>query len=221
MISSLALVDLDGTLTDSAPGIIASITSAFDTLGVPRPDAEGLRGVVGPPIQESALTHGIPPERVDEFVAAYRVAFTGGGMLDNSVYPGVRAALAALRDGGVRLVVATSKPEVYARQILAHFDLDGFFEAICGASLDGTRTTKADVIEHALKTAAASEGGLPRVGDVVMVGDREHDILGARAHGIETIAVTWGYAAAGEHAAARPRAVVDTPAALVAEILAG
>lgn len=220
MASSLALVDLDGTLTDSAPGIIASITSAFDALGVARPSAEDLRRVVGPPIQESALTHGVPVERVDEFVAAYRVAFTGGGMLNNSVYPGVREALTALRDGGVRLVVATSKPEVFARQILEHFELDGFFEAICGSTLDGSRSTKADVIEHALKTVAASEGGLPQVHDIVMVGDREHDILGARAHGIDTIAVTWGYAAAGEHAAARPRTVATTPAELVAAVLA-
>lgn len=218
--TTLALVDLDGTLTDSAPGIIASMTYAFDALGVSRPRAEDLRSVVGPPIQESALRHGVPAERVEEFIAAYRVAFTGGGMLDNCVYPGIREALTALRDGGIRLVVATSKPEVFARQILEHFDLDGFFEAICGSTLDGARATKAEVVEHALKGAAATEAGLPQVGDIVMVGDREHDILGARAHGIKTVAVTWGYAAAGEHAAARPHAVVTTPAELVAAILA-
>ncbi|WP_066460448.1 HAD hydrolase-like protein [Sanguibacter suarezii] len=218
MTTSLALVDLDGTLTDSAPGIVASITSAFDALGIARPSAEDLRLVVGPPIQESAVSNGVPPERVEEFVAAYRVAFTGGGMLDNSVYPGIREALTALREAGVRLVVATSKPEVFARQILEHFELDGFFEAICGASLDGTRTTKADVIAHALKTAATGEG-LPPMSETVMVGDREHDILGARAHGIDTIAVTWGYAAPGEHDAAAPRAVVSTPAELVTALL--
>ncbi|SDB91341.1 phosphoglycolate phosphatase [Sanguibacter gelidistatuariae] len=220
MAYSLALVDLDGTLTDSAPGIIASITYAFDTLGLPRPSEEDLRRVVGPPIEESALRHGVPGERLTEFVTAYRAAFTGGGMLNNSVYPGIREALTTLLDGGIRLVVATSKPEVFARQILEHFDLDQFFEAICGSTLDGTRSTKADVIEHALKTVAATEGGLPQVSDIVMVGDREHDILGARTHGIETIAVTWGYAAAGEHAAARPRAVASTPDELAAAVLA-
>lgn len=219
MTTSLALVDLDGTLTDSAPGIVASITSAFDALGIARPSAEDLRLVVGPPIQESAVSNGVPPERVEEFVAAYRVAFTGGGMLDNSVYPGIREALTALREAGVRLVVATSKPEVFARQILEHFELDGFFEAICGASLDGTRTTKADVIAHALKTAATAGEGLPPVSETVMVGDREHDILGARAHGIDTIAVTWGYAAPGEHEAAAPRTVVSTLAELVTALL--
>ena len=220
MTTSLALVDLDGTLTDSAPGITASILYAFDALGITRPSEEDLRLVVGPPIQESAVSNGVPAERVEEFVAAYRVAFTGGGMLNNSVYPGIREALAELRAAGVRLVVATSKPEVYARQILEHFELDGFFEAICGASLDGTRTTKADVIAHALKAAAATDAGLPPLAEIVMVGDREHDILGARAHGIETIAVDWGYAAAGEHTAAGPRTVVSTPAELVAAVLA-
>lgn len=220
MTTSLALVDLDGTLTDSAPGIVASITYAFDALGIPRPSAEDLRLVVGPPIQESALSNGVPADRVEEFVAAYRVAFTSGGMLNNSVYPGIREALTALRDGGVRLVVATSKPEIFARQILEHFELDGCFEAICGSTLDGARSTKADVIEHALKTVAATEAGLPPLSETVMLGDREHDILGARAHGIETIAVDWGYAAPGEHAAAGPRAVVSTPAELVPAVLA-
>ena len=219
MTTSLALVDLDGTLTDSAPGIVASISYAFDTLGIARPSQENLRLVVGPPIHESAVTNGVPVERVDEFVAAYREAFTSGGMLNNSVYPGIREALAALRAAGVRLVVATSKPEVFARQILEHFELDGFFEAICGSTLDGTRSTKAEVIEHALKTTAATDAGLPPLDEIVMVGDREHDILGARAHGIATIAVDWGYAAPGEHEAAAPRSVVSTPADLVAALL--
>ena len=220
MATSLALVDLDGTLTDSAPGIIASIVYAFDTLGIARPSEENLRLVVGPPIQESAVSNGVPVERVEEFVAAYRVAFTGGGMLNNSVYPGIPEALADLRAAGVRLIVATSKPEVFARQIVEHFELDGYFEAICGSTLDGTRGTKADVVEHALKTAAATDAGLPPLDEIVMVGDREHDILGARAHGIETIAVDWGYAAAGEHAKAGARTVVSSTADLVAAVLA-
>lgn len=221
MTYSLALLDLDGTLTDSAPGIIASISRAFDALGVPRPGADELRAVVGPPIEVSARDHGVPPERVGEFVAAYRESYTAGGMLDNSVYPGVRDLLRTLRADGVRVVVATSKPEVFARQILEHFALDTLVEAICGSTLDGTRSSKADVVEHALATAAAGPGGLPPRREIVMVGDREHDILGAREHGLETIAVTWGYARPGELAAAGPLAVVASTQELAALLSAG
>lgn len=218
---SLALVDLDGTVTDSAPGIVSSIEHAYDTLGVPRPSAEDLRRFVGPPIEENVLRHGIPPERVAEFVAAYRSVFAVTGLYENSVYAGMEQALADLRAAGVRLVLATSKPEVFARRILEHFRLDGYFEHVCGATLDGTRSTKADVVAYALATVAASERGLPDLATVIMVGDREHDVLGARAHGVGTIAVDWGYAAPGELDEAAPAAVVGSPSELVRRLLAG
>ena len=215
----LALVDLDGTLTDSAPGIIASIEHAYDALDIPRPSEEALALFVGPPIEESVVRNGVPPERVPELVTAYRSAFTRGGMFDNSVYPGIVDALTALRAAGLRLCVATSKPEIFARQIVEHFELDGFFEAVCGASMDGTRSTKADVVAHALETMAATERGLPDLERIVMVGDREHDVLGARQHGIETVSVAWGYAPAGEIDEAAPLAVVQTPEELVGLLL--
>lgn len=216
---ALALIDLDGTVTDSAPGIISSIEHAYDTLGVPRPSAEDLRRFVGPPIEENVLRHGIPPERVAEFVAAYRSVFTVSGLFDNSVYAGMEKALADLRAAGVRCVLATSKPEVFARRIIEHFGLDPYFEHICGATLDGTRSTKADVVGYALATVAGSEQGLPDLAEVTMVGDREHDVLGARAHGVETIAVEWGYAAPGELDEAAPAAVVGSPDELVRLVL--
>lgn len=216
----LALVDLDGTLTDSAPGIIASIEHAYDALDIPRPSEEALARFVGPPIEESVVRHGVPPERVPELITAYRSAFTRGGMFDNSVYDGIVDALTELRAAGLRMCVATSKPELFARQIVEHFGLDGFFEAVCGASMDGSRSTKADVVAHALETMAATDDGLPGADRVVMVGDREHDVLGARAHGIPTISVAWGYAPAGEIDEAAPLAVVETPAELV-EVLLG
>lgn len=211
----LALVDLDGTLTDSAPGIIASIEHAYDALDIPRPSEEALALFVGPPIEESVVRNGVPLERVPELITAYRSAFTRGGMFDNSVYPGIVDALTALRAAGLRLCVATSKPEIFARQIVEHFELDGFFEAVCGASMDGTRSTKADVVAHALDTMAATEHGLPALERIVMVGDREHDVLGAQQHGIETVSVAWGYAPAGEIDEAAPLAVVQTPEELV------
>ena len=215
----LALVDLDGTLTDSAPGIIASIEHAYDALDIPRPSEEELALFVGPPIEESVVRHGVPVERVPELITAYRSAFTRGGMFDNSVYDGIVDALTALRAAGLRLCVATSKPELFARQIVEHFDLDGYFEAVCGASMDGSRSTKADVVAHALETMAATEDGLPDPERIIMVGDREHDVLGARAHGIPTISVAWGYAPAGEIDEAAPLAVVETPDALVKVLL--
>ncbi|PFG35011.1 HAD hydrolase-like protein [Sanguibacter antarcticus] len=218
MIFDLALIDLDGTITDSAPGIVSSIELAYDALGVPRPSDDDLRRFVGPPIEESARRHGIEPGRVAEFVSAYRSVYSVTGLFDNSVYPGMAEALVALRAAGVRCVVATSKPEVYARQILEHFGLDDLFEHICGSTLDGTRTTKADVVAYALATVEGSERGLPERARVTMVGDREHDVLGAREHGIGTIAVGWGYAAPGELAEAAPAAVVDTPEDLVAAV---
>lgn len=215
----LALIDLDGTVTDSAPGIVSSIEHAYDTLGVPRPSDEDLRRFVGPPIEENVLRHGIEPGRVAEFVSAYRSVYAVSGLFDNSVYEGMADALAELRSAGVRCVLATSKPEVFARQILEHFGLDPLFEHVCGASLDGVRSTKADVVAYALETVAGSERGLPDLARVTMVGDREHDVLGARAHGIETIAVGWGYAPPGELDEAAPAAVVRTPAELVSLIV--
>lgn len=219
MAYDLALIDLDGTVTDSAPGIISSIEHAYDTLGVPRPSDEELRRFVGPPIEENVLRHGIPPERVAEFVAAYRSVYAVTGLFDNSVFAGMAQALADLRAAGVRCVLATSKPEVFARQILEHFGLDHHFEQICGATLDATRSTKADVVAYALDTVTGSGAGLPDLSRVVMVGDREHDVLGARAHGLGTIAVAWGYAAPGEMDVAAPLAVVTTPDELVARIV--
>ena len=217
---ALALIDLDGTVTDSAPGIVASIEHAYDTLGVARPSDADLRRFVGPPIEENVLRHGIPPERVAEFVAAYRSVYAVSGLFDNSVYAGMGEALADLQAAGVRCVLATSKPEVFARQILEHFALDGYFEHVCGATLDGTRSTKADVVAYALRTVAGSTLGLPELARTTMVGDREHDVLGARAHGVGTIAVDWGYAAPGELDEAAPSVVVSSPAELVRRILA-
>ncbi|ROS79049.1 HAD hydrolase-like protein [Cellulomonas sp. PhB143] len=215
----LALLDLDGTLTDSAPGIISSMRAALVELGLPLPDDAGFRRMVGPPLAQSLTGLGVPAGRTDEVIAVYRQYFRAGGMLGgNSVFPGVPEALARLRAAGVRLAVATSKPEVFAREIVDHFDLARFLvggvDAVFGADADdGPRSSKADVIAHALAVLGAS--GVPTgAGGAVMVGDREHDVRGAAAHGIPTVAVAWGYAEAGEVEAAGASAVVRTPAEL-------
>ncbi len=234
----LALLDLDGTLTDSAPGILSSVRHAYATLGIEIPADETLRRFVGPPLSETFALHGVPVDRVPEALAAYREVYAAGAMLDNSLYPGIVECLTAARAAGVRLAVATSKPEVYARRITAHFGIDDLVEGVYGATLDGSRGTKADVIEHALASLAASDGavgtasvapavsadeaapdvapggpvpdGLPPREEIVMVGDREHDVLGAATHGIGCLGVSWGYAEPGELEDAGALAVVSS-----------
>ena len=172
----LVLLDLDGTLTDSAPGILASVRHAYAALGLPVPAEPVLRGFVGPPLAESFLAHGVPAGLVGDAVAAYREVYAAGNLLDNAVYPGVPECLTAVRASGARLAVATSKPEPMARRIVEHFGLDAFLDRgpddVFGATLDGTRTSKGDVIAHALASfdgGGLDATGLARAGGVVMV----------------------------------------------------
>ncbi|MCW2497154.1 HAD hydrolase-like protein [Jatrophihabitans sp.] len=197
------LFDLDGTLSDSAPGILAALRHAFAVTGLPPMDAATERSILGPPFYES-LPPLIGDERLPEVIAAYRAHYGdttgGGGMFNTVAYPGVAELLADLRADGVRLGVATSKPEVYAIPILEHLGLAQYFDTIGGDALDGSLGTKALVVGVVLERL-----GNPDPGDVVMVGDRSHDVLGARAHGVDCAAVTWGYAVPGELDAAAPR----------------
>jgi phosphoglycolate phosphatase len=216
----LVLLDLDGTLMDSAPGIVASAAHAYRALGLPVPDAATLRSFVGPPITDSFPRHGVPPELLSEIVRQYRAAFTAGGMYDNAVFDGVPGALRALRDAGCVLAVATSKPEVYAVPICERFGLTPLVDAVFGAPLDEATSTKADVIAKALATLGrVSPVDASTDGPVLMVGDREHDVHGAAAHGIDCLGVTWGYAAPGELEAAGAVALVDDVAELADAVL--
>ncbi|GMA24261.1 5'-nucleotidase [Luteimicrobium album] len=211
----VVLLDLDGTLTDSAPGIVGSLRAALTEAGLPVPDDAALRRFVGPPLPGMLRASGAPADRVDELVTTYRRHFTAGGMFDNAVFPGIEEAMDALRDAGAVLAVATSKPEVYARQIAEHFGLDAHLthglDGVFGADTDlGTRAGKAEVVAHAL-ASLAERGVVARPATTVMVGDREHDVLGAGRHGIATVGVAWGYAEPGELEAAGAVAVVHTP----------
>jgi len=183
----LVIFDLDGTLTDSARGIVSSFRYALAQVGEPVPDDVDLAGmVVGPPMHQTLRGLGLG-EKTDAAIAAYRADYTTRGWAINSLFDGIRPLLADLRAAGIRLAVATSKAEPTARRILAHFGLDDHFEVVAGASVDGTRATKADVLAHAL----AQLQPLPE--RVLMVGDRSHDVHGAAAHGIDTVVVGWGY----------------------------
>lgn len=186
----LVLFDLDGTLTDSAAGIVSSFRHALAHVGAGVPDGDLAGRIVGPPMHETlqALSLGETSFDADAAIAAYRADYTSRGWAMNSLFDGVEALLADLRAAGVRLAVATSKAEPTARRILEHFGLDGYFEVIAGASPDGVRAAKADVVAHALAQ-------LRPAGRVLMVGDRMHDVEGAAQHGIDTVVVGWGYGA--------------------------
>ena len=211
----LVLLDLDGTLTDSAPGIMASARAALRALDVPVPDDATLRTFVGPGIVHSLRRYGVPMDRMDEAVDAYRAEFVATGMWDNSVFDGIPAALGTLRDAGVRLVVATAKPTHLARPILDHFGLAPYLEGVFGTPGDDYAFTKAMVVAEAL---AAADGYDPA--RTLMVGDREHDVHAAAAHGIPTLGVAWGYAPPGELEAAGAVGLVGRPDELAEAVLA-
>ena len=146
------LFDLDGTLTDSAPGILNSVRYGCRRIGIPVPDEATLRRFLGPPLIDSFHNLcGLNDADTDRAVAAFREYFPDKGLFENEVYPGIPALLADLHARGCQLVLATSKPEEYARRIMEHFDLAQYFTAICGATLDETRTDKAEVIAYADK----------------------------------------------------------------------
>lgn len=182
----LVLFDLDGTLTDSAEGIVSSFRHALQTVGAEVPDGDLARRIVGPPMHHTLRELGLG-EHVDAAIAAYRADYTSRGWSISKLFDGIPALLQDLRAAGIRLAVATSKAEPTARRILKHFGLDGYFEVIAGASPDGVRATKAEVVAHAL----AQLHPLPQ--RVLMVGDRAHDVEGAAEHGIDTVVVAWGY----------------------------
>ncbi|MEU2202547.1 HAD hydrolase-like protein [Isoptericola sp. NPDC019482] len=217
--SPLVLLDLDGTLTDSAPGIVAGIRHAYGALGLPVPDDATLRSFVGPPITDTFPEHGVPADRVDEAVRAYREVYAAGGMYDNRVFDGVPEVLRALRAAGCTLAVATSKPEVYAKPICDRYGLTDLVDGVFGAPLDEGTSTKATVIAKALATLGRTSPVDPADGPAVMVGDREHDVHGAAEHGIPCVGATWGYAAPGELTEAGAVALVDDVADLTDAVL--
>ena len=182
----LVIFDLDGTLTDSAVGIVSSFRHALQQIGAQVPDGDLAGRIVGPPMHQTLHAMGLGAQAADA-VAAYRADYTTRGWSMNSLFDGIPQLLDDLKSAGVRLAVATSKAEPTARRILAHFGLDDYFEVIAGATVDGTRSAKADVVAHALAQLA------PLPDRVLMVGDRLHDVEGAAAHGIDTVVVGWGY----------------------------
>jgi phosphoglycolate phosphatase len=182
----LVIFDLDGTLTDSAQGIVSSFRHALGEVGAVVPDGDLASRIVGPPMHHTLREMGLGTD-TDAAIAAYRADYSSRGWAMNRLFDGIAGLLTDLKAAGVRLAVATSKAEPTARRILAHFGLDGHFEVIAGASVDGSRATKSDVVAHALAQLH------PLPDRVLMVGDRSHDVEGAAEHGIDTVVVGWGY----------------------------
>lgn len=205
------LFDLDGTLTDSAPGITRSTAYALRQFGI-EAEPESLLGFIGPPLDESFRHfYGFDEAQAREAIRQYRVYYTDRGWAENAVYGGIEPLLRALRARGKTLLVATSKPEVFAVKILKHFRLDGYFDAICGAPLapseqEGGR--KVDVIRKALASGAVR-------GSAVMVGDRRHDVEGAHEAGLPAVGVLYGYGDRQELETAGAEYIAESVAALL------
>ena len=210
------LIDLDGTLTDSRLGIINCLQHALAENGLPVPEAEDLLWCIGPPLLET-LKKLVGPnslERFDPVVKSYRERYSAAGVYENSVYPDIEDALVELRDLGHTLHVATSKAEVFAKQIVHHFHLERYFVSVNGSELNGNRADKADLIAYILDREQIAPS------DVVMIGDREHDILGAKKNSIPAIGVLWGYGTGGELMGAGAKACVRVPQLLAASLRA-
>lgn len=181
--------DLDGTLTDPALGITNSIMYALRHFGIEVADRRELYSFIGPPLKEQfEKTYGFTSEQSDVALLEYRVYFSDTGLFENTVYDGIPQLLQALQANGIKLVLATSKPAVFADRILEHFDLKRYFTFLSGSELGGARVEKADVIRFALEKLEITDPT-----QVVMVGDRCFDVEGAAACGIKTIGVTYGY----------------------------
>lgn len=183
------LFDLDGTLTDSSPGIINSIIYALDKYGISLEDTAVLRKFLGPPLHESFKDfYGFDENKAMEAVGFYREYFSTKGIFENEVYEGIASLLQSLSERGKRLILATSKPQPFTDKIMEHFDLTQYFECIVGSNMDGTRSKKADVISYALQQCGVTDKS-----KTVMIGDRAQDIIGAKSVGIDAIGVEYGY----------------------------
>jgi phosphoglycolate phosphatase len=197
--------DLDGTITDPAPGILGAVQYALSQQGLPVPAQEELSWVIGPPLRKSFPKLGVETQRVEEAIEAYRVSYGGGGMYRAVVYAGMADRLRHFRASGHRLSVVTAKPHVFAKPIVAHFGLIDLFDAVYGPEEDGTRDHKGDLIRHIL-----DETGIP-ARDVIMIGDRANDIIAAKENAMPSIGVLWGFGSAQELEEAGAHKLVSHP----------
>lgn len=201
----VAFLDLDGTLTDPKPGICGCVQYALRELGLPAPSQDALEWVIGPPMIES-MRELVGPDRADEGLRLYRRRYGEIGLFENHVYDGIPDLLQRMTQDGWRLYVATSKARPYAIRIIEHFNLAPFFAETFGSGLDGSLLHKDALLAHALAEAGVD----PRA--AIMIGDRKFDVLGAKANGMRTLGVAWGYGSRAELEEAGAAAIAETPA---------
>ncbi len=200
------LFDLDGTLTDPGIGITNSVMYALKKYGIEVADRAELYKFIGPPLNESFEKYfGFSHEEAMKAVEYYREYYKVKGIYENSLYDGIENLLKKLFENGKRIILATSKPEVFAKEILHHFGIEKYFSYIAGSNLDGSRVAKADVIAYAL-----TEAGVADKTGAVMIGDREHDIIGAKKNGLDSIGVLFGYGSRDELEAAGANFIAET-----------
>ncbi len=205
----IAIFDLDGTITDSGPGIINSIRYALEKYGLPVPEEKVLRTFIGPPLKEQfQAVCGLNEEESARMVDAYREYYTEKGIFENSVYSGVPEMLEQMKEAGVRILMATAKPEKFAKRIAEHFNFAKYFEFIGGACMDGRRTDKYEVIEYVIDQCGISEEERKRA---IMIGDRSHDMIGAGKAGLHSLGILYGYGDRGELEAADAEMIAETP----------
>jgi phosphoglycolate phosphatase len=183
------LFDLDGTLSDSAPGIINSVIYSLNHMRIDESDKKKLTKFVGPPLDESfSMYYGLSPDQTKTAVGFFREYYQDSGILENSMYTGVDNLLKRLRGSGKILIVATSKPEPFAKIILQRYGINSYFSFIAGSTIDEKRTRKAEVISYALESCKIYDRS-----KAIMVGDRAHDMIGAKENGIDCVGVLYGY----------------------------
>ncbi len=213
---STILFDLDGTLSDPYEGITKSVQYALANFGIAA-EQPVLKRFIGPPLQTALQEYyGFTEEEAWQVVAKYRERFSDVGLFENTLYPGILELLTALKVAGKTLAVASSKPEVYVKRILEHFNIACFFDEVVGSELDGKRAKKAEVVAEALKRLGLPQGAE----NTLMVGDRQHDVYGAKYCGLPCAGAGYGYAEEGELVNAGAKYVFDSVEALASFLLA-
>ena len=193
------IFDLDGTITDSKPGIVKGVQYALHCYGVEEPDLDKLTSFVGPPLYKSFMNYlECTEDEAKEVVECYREYYAETGLYENALYEGAEALLYALKEKGYRLLIASSKPRLYVKRILSYFRVMRYFDIVEGSELDSKRTDKAELLSYVI------EKWNLKAEECVMVGDRKHDVLGAKANGMDSIAVGYGYGSEDELSKAGP-----------------
>ena len=193
------IFDLDGTVTDSKPGIVKGVQYALHCYGVEEPDLDKLTSFVGPPLYKSFMNYlGCSEDEAKEVVECYREYYAETGLYENALYDGIEALLYMLKEKGYRLLIASSKPRIYVKRILSYFRVMRYFDIVEGSELDSSRTDKAELLSYVL-----AKWDL-KADECVMVGDRKHDVMGAKANGMDSIAVGYGYGSEDELSKAGP-----------------